>query len=373
MLANMKRTVSIPVNLPRERFLPLMGFCADIFNQHVDWALKTRTYNKTKAHRALYADLRGQYPDVPSALVQTMRDNALEAVKATKFQRTPRKKPTSGLRYDKRTMTLRGHQLTLSCLGKREKLILNVPEYFREIVETWEFCAATVTYSKQSQQFWVRLVFESQPPPTVTQGKVLGIDRGLYHIAVTSDGQFFSSRQVRATQRRYLHNRKTLQQKGTRSAKRRLRAMSGREKRFMRDVNHCVTKKLANLTGVALFVLEDLSGIRQKRRGKKMNKWLGSWSFHQQDLFLAYKAEALGKRVVFGDPRYTSQKCNVCKQIRKTNRTKSRFHCRNCGHRDHSDGNAAKNHRDDYILSTTSMGTVEQAAVNLPDVTALAG
>nr|WP_237748009.1 transposase [Spirulina subsalsa] len=68
------------------------------------------------------------------------------------------------------------------------------------------------------------------------------------------------------------------------------------------------------------------------------------------------------------------QQCNVCKHIRKTNRTKSRFHCRNCGHRDHSDGKAAKNHRkDDYILSTTLMGTVEQAAVNLPDVITLAG
>ncbi len=149
--------------------------------------------------------------------------------------------------------------------------------------------------------------------------------------------------------------------------------MSGREKRFMRDVNHCVTKKLANLPDVAVFVLEDLSGIRKNRRGKKMNKWLGSWSFYQQDLFLAYKAEALGKRVAFGDPRYTSQKCNVCKHIRKTNRTKSRFHCCNCGNRDHSDWNAAKNHRDDYILSTTQIGTAEQAAVNLPNVTTLAG
>lgn len=369
----MKRTVSIPVNLPHERFLPLMGFCADIFNQHVDWALKERTYNKNKAHKALYADLRVQYPDVPSALVQTIRDNAMEAVKATKFKRHPKKKPTSGLRYDKRTMTLRGHQLTLSCIGKREKLILNVPEHFKEIFETWEFCAATLTYSKRSRQFWVRLVFETETPQSVTQGKVLGIDRGLYHMVVTSDGQFFSSSQVRATQRRYLHNRKTLQQKGTRSAKRRLKAMSGREKRFMRDVNHCVTKKLANLPDVAVFVLEDLSGIRKNRRGKKMNKWLGSWSFYQQDLFLEYKAEALGKRVAFGDPRYTSQKCNVCKHIRKTNRTKSRFHCRNCGNRDHSDWNAAKNHRDDYILSATLIETVEQAAVNLPDVTTLAG
>lgn len=350
-----------------------MGFCADIFNQHVDWALKERRWNKNKAHKALYAELRTQYPDVPSALVQTIRDNAMEAVKATKFKRHPQKKPTSGLRYDKRTMTLRGHQLTLSCIGKREKLILNVPEHFKEIFETWEFCAATLTYSKHSKQFWVRLVFEAETPQQITQCKVLGIDRGLYHMVVTSDGQFFSSSQVRATQRRYLHNRKTLQQKGTRSCFRRLKAMSGREKRFMRDVNHCVTKRLANLPDVAVFVLEDLSGIRARQRGKKMNKWLGSWSFYQQDLFLAYKAEALGKRVAFGDPRYTSQKCNVCKHIRKTNRTKSRFHCRNCGNRDHSDWNAAKNHRDDYILSTTQIGTVEQAAVNLPNVTTLAG
>jgi hypothetical protein len=148
----MKRTVSIPVNLPHKRFLPLMGFCADIFNQHTDWALKERTWNKNKAHKALYSDLRLQYPDVPSALLQTIRDNAMEAIKATKFNHLPRKKPTSGLRYDKRTMTLRGYQLTLSCIGKREKLILNVPEHFKEIFETWEFCGGTLTYSKHNKR-----------------------------------------------------------------------------------------------------------------------------------------------------------------------------------------------------------------------------
>ena len=137
-----------------------MGFCADIFNQHVDWALKERTYNKNKAHKALYADIRAQYPDVLSALVQTIRDNAMEAVKATKFKRHPKKKPTSGLRYDKRTMTLRGYQLTLSCIGRREKLILSVPEHFREIFETWDFCGGTLTYSKQ-EGFAVELEFEN--------------------------------------------------------------------------------------------------------------------------------------------------------------------------------------------------------------------
>lgn len=361
----MKRTVSIPVNLPYERFLPLMEFCAEIFNAHADWAKENRTFNKNKAHKALYADLREKYPQVPSALLQTVRDSAMEAIKATRFKRTPQKKPTSGLRYDKRTMTLRGNQLTLSCIGKRVQLILNVPDYFKDVFENWEFCGATVTYTKRKKQFWVRLVFEAEDPPK-QEGEVVGIDRGLYHLMVTSDAQFFSSNRVRAVQRRYLHNRRTLQQKGTRSAKRRLKAMSGREKRFMRNENHCITKKLANTPGVAIFVLEDLSGIRVKRRGKKLNKWLSSWTFYQQDLFLTYKAEALGKRVVYDDPRYTSQKCNVCKHISRTNRNKSRFHCRNCGNKDHADLNAAKNHRDDYILSTTLLETVEQVPVNAP-------
>ncbi|MCY7286163.1 MAG: transposase [Cyanobacteria bacterium CAN_BIN43] len=365
----MMRTVSIPVQLPRERFLPLMGKCAEIFNAHVDWALANGTYNKNKAHQDLYADLRLKYPGVPSALLQTVRDNAMEAVKATKFKRTPRKKPTSGLRYDKRTMTLRGQQLTLSCIGKRESIILNVPEHFKEVFEGWEFCGATLTYSKQKKQFWVRLVFETDTPERTT-GAAQGIDRGLYHLATTSDGQFFSSQTVRATQRRYLHNRKTLQQKGTRGAKRRLRAMSGREKRFMRDVNHCVSKKLAHQPQFAVFALEDLSGIRNQRRGKKVNKWISSWTFYQLEQFLDYKSEALGKRVAFVDARYTSQRCSVCKHIAKTNRSKSRFHCKNCGHQAHADINAAINVRDNYILSTTVV-SVEQGTVNCPDATDL--
>jgi putative transposase len=135
----------------------------------------------------------------------------------------------------------------------------------------------------------------------------------------------------------------------------------------MKDTNHCVSKKLANQPLIAVFVLEDLSSIRTQRRGKKMNKWLGRWAFYQQEQFLSYKAEALGKRVVHQDPRYTSAKCNICKHIRRTNRHKSRFHCQNCGHRTHADLNAAKNIRDDYILCSTQ-GTEEQASVNMPDV-----
>jgi IS605 OrfB family transposase len=368
----MLRAVSIPTNLEPERFLPLMKQCAGIFNTHVDWALANHTYNKSKAHDALYAPLRQLYPDIPSAFVQAVRDTAMEAVKATKFERCPHKRPTSSLRYDKRTMTLRGYQLTLSCIGGRAKTILSVPDYFREIFETWDFKGATLTYKRHKRQLWVQLVFESPTPALREKGHTQGIDRGLYHLAVTSDGQTHSNTKVRSVQRRYLYNRRALQAKGTRSAKRRLKAMSGREQRFSKNVNHVVTKQIVNQPDVTTFVLEDLSGIRNKRRGKKMNKWLGSWPFYQFEMFLAYKAEALGKEVVFVDPRYTSQKCSQCGHKYKGNRHGSRFYCVRCGFRAHADVNAAINVRDTYLLSTAER-SVEQAAVSQPQVTSVLG
>jgi IS605 OrfB family transposase len=364
----MLRTVSIPTDLEPERFLPLLKQSAEIFNAHVAWALENHTYNKSRAHHALYTQLRYLYPEIPSAFIQSIRDMALEAVKATKFERRPRKKPASSLRYDKRTMTLRGYQLTLSCIGPRVKTILTVPDYFREIFETWEFKGATLSYKRHKRQMWVQLVFECPTPDQHVKGETQGIDRGLYHLAVTSDGHSFSNAKVRSVQRKYLYNRRTLQAKGTRSAKRRLKAMSGREKRFSREVNHRVTKQLANQPDVTRFVLEDLSGIRNQQRGKKMNKWLGSWPFHQFETFLAYKAQALGKAVVFVDARYTSQKCNQCGHIYKGNRQHSRFLCVRCGFRAHADRNAALNIRDTYLLSTAER-SVEQVVVNQPNAT----
>jgi IS605 OrfB family transposase len=343
-----------------------MEQCADVFNTHVDWSLQNKTYNKSKAHRELYAQLRQDYPNIPSALLQTVRDTAMEAVKATKFKRTPRKSPTSSLRYDKRTMTLRGKQLTLSCIGKRAKTILYIPEYFQSIFDSWDFRGATLVY-KQGQM-WVHLVFEAPNPKPQTNGDVVGIDRGLYHIAVTSDEQMFSNASVRASQRRYLYNRRQLQAKGTRSAKRRLKSMSGREKRFSRDVNHQITKKLAQQHNVAVFVLEDLSGIRNQRRGKKVNKGISSWPFYQFEHCLSYKAEALGKYVDYVDARYTSQRCSMCGHIYKGNRQKSRFKCVRCSFRCHADVNAAINIRDLYLLPTAAR-SVGQAAVNQPYVT----
>jgi IS605 OrfB family transposase len=121
-----------------------------------------------------------------------------------------------------------------------------------------------------------------------------------------------------------------------------------------------------------IFVLEDLKGIRkQKSKGKRLNKWLSNWSFWQLEQLLTYKSEALGKQIVKADARYTSQKCSNCGQIEKTNRNGSHYYCDRCGYREHADINAAKNIRNNYLISAAEQQKAEQAMCQLAECIAI--
>jgi hypothetical protein len=94
------------------------------------------------------------------------------------------------------------------------------------------------------------------------------VDLGIVHLAVTSDGESYSGEQVEAKRAWYARRRQVLQSVGTRSAKRRLRQLSGRQRRYQSDTNHCISKGLvevAQRTGRGI-ALEDLSGIGERTR-----------------------------------------------------------------------------------------------------------
>jgi len=364
----MNRTLSVKIDIDDTKsYLNFMKQCSDIFNKHVDWAFENKSYHKGQAHTDLYFKIREQYPEIPSAIVQSIRDTALEAVKATKFKFRSKKKLYSSIRYDSRTMTLRGQQLTFSCIGNRQKAILKIPDYFKHIFETWKFCNGTISYDKKKKQFRVNLDFKTETLELIENNNVIGIDRGIYNLATLSTGEIINSKEVRKQQRKYLYNRRKLQAKGTQSAKRKLKSLSGKEKRFGKDFNHRISKYISNLD-CGTFAIENLKNIRkQKIYNPKFNKWLSSWAFYQFEQFLTYKAEALGKQIVKIDPRFTSQRCSNCGIIEKSNRVKSNYRCK-CGYHNHSDINAAINIRDKYLLSVTPRGSTEQAVVNQPIV-----
>lgn len=344
-----------------------------VFNDHVDWAYENKTWSKLKAHKDLYFTEREKFPQLPSAMLQSSRDTALESVKALKFKFRPKKSENSSIRYDKRLFSFRGQQLTLSSIHGRIKTIVQFPEWCQNIVKEGKIKGIQLCWDRKKKQFIANVVFDliDNVKPK-DDGTVIGLDRGLISLVTTSDGEIFGAKSVRKSQRKFLYLRKRLSSKGTRSAKRLLRKISGKEKRFSREVNHVITKKLSAQFSVKTYVIEDLKGIRNKKRGRKLNKLLSSWPFFQFESFLKYKCEAQGTSVVKVDARYTSQKCSCCGQIKKENRQGGRYFCNRCGFSGHADINAAINIRDKWVskrsmVSKSSQGlNSEQGTVNCP-------
>lgn len=364
-----RRTVRIPLDVTedqKQQIFDLMKVCSDVFNIHTRYGFDNKTWSMN-AHHKIYHQVRAQYPELPSSVYQATRDQAREALCAVKTKRIPKKKLTSSIRYLTVTSSLRGNLLTLSSLGKRMRFLLHIPEVFN-VYKSWTFQGGTLQYKKAEDRFYFNISYRTENNiQQLEQLRVLGIDRGLYNIATLSDGTIIKANKIRKQQRKHLYNRRKLQAKGTKSAKKRLKGLSGKEMRFSKDLNHCITKKIAN-SDYDTFVIEKLTNIRKQRKGKKLNKWIASWPFYQFEQFLEYKAEALGKSVIRVSPHLTSQTCSQCGTVSKDNRLKSKYVCE-CGNSMHADVNAAINIRQKYTnnLSTTKK-SVEQGSVDDPDV-----
>jgi IS605 OrfB family transposase len=165
------------------------------------------------------------------------------------------------------------------------------------------------------------------------------------HLAVDSTGKIFSNDKVEKVRLKYQKQRSHCQKKNTKSSKRKLKKVSGKERRFRTDINHCVSKHLvekAKDTNVGI-TLEDLSGITKRTTVRKIRRAKRhSWSFYQLRQFITYKAILKGVPIV--DPRNTSRQCLECGHIAKANRkNQAEFCCKKCGYNENADYNAAKN------------------------------
>ena len=163
---------------------------------------------------------------------------------------------------------------------------------------------------------------------------------------------------------RYRHRqlRRKLQTKGTHSARRRLRKLSGKERRFSTWTNHNISKEIvekAKDTGRGIAI-EKLGGIRDRLTVRKAQRsTLSSWSFAQLRVFIEYKAKLAGILVVAVDPRNTSRTCPCCGYIDKANRkSQSKFLCLDCGYSGLADQIAAVNIRSRAVVNLPYIPTI---------------
>jgi len=180
--------------------------------------------------------------------------------------------------------------------------------------------------------FYLYLTVEMPTPPPIDPVDVLGADLGIAVLAMDSDGEAHTGEGVKQCRRRFQRLRQGLQSCGSKSAKRHLKRIRQKERRYQRWVNHNISKHIVSkaFVGQKALAIEDLKGIRERVTVRKTQRYERlSWAFAQLRRFLTYKCETAGIPLIVIDPRNTSRTCAACGHCAKENRrSQSEFLCK---------------------------------------------
>lgn len=322
-------------------------------------ARKENCWNRYLLHNKTYYLLKERYNLTANYVIR-----AIGRVCA-KRKRKPTNFKSGSLDLDKDLFRFNSHRYEISLAsyaGRLKHIPLDIGNYQRGILVGQKPTVATLIYRKQRQEFYINIVLEKEVP-TPKGSNPVGVDRGLYNLATTTNGFKFSGKEVMHKRRKFAAVRSGLQAKGTKSARRTLKRLSGREGRYMTDVNHRISKQIVQSCqpGGDVIVMEDLRYIRERIRAQRRQRYiLHSWAFGQLQFFVEYKALEKGVAVSYVDPHYTSQSCSVCGQIGKRNA--HHFSCL-CGYSANADVNAAFNIARVYSLGEGLLSTSPKVSV----------
>ena len=136
------------------------------------------------------------------------------------------------INYDLRAMSVRGNMLTLSTMRGERRIRTIKPEtpgWFAARYPARQLGAAKLILDPRTHTARIALIYRVENEAPAADGGVLGVDLGQHCLHADSRGGETKTNKIMGAKRKYAHNRKTLQEKGARSARRRLQAMSGRE------------------------------------------------------------------------------------------------------------------------------------------------
>ena len=231
----------------------------------------------------------------------------------------------------------------------------------------------TVTISKNcSNQYFAAILFDDglALPQSSTDGKAIGIDLGLTHFAVTSNGSKFDNPRIL---NKHEKNLKLKQQQLSRKKKGSNNRIKSRNKvtRVHRKITNCredflhkLSRRIVNENQV--IVLENLN-VKGMMQNHCLAKSIQSVGWGMFCTMLKYKAEMEGKIYQEVDRFFPSSKtCHVClNQVGSLPLDIRFWTCENCQTKHDRDINASINLRDEGLRILTP-GTGDKAC--RPDV-----
>ncbi|WP_009631883.1 RNA-guided endonuclease InsQ/TnpB family protein [Synechocystis sp. PCC 7509] len=245
--------------------------------------------------------------------------------------------------------------------GKVGKIYCQQERKFDGIIKT-----VTVSLNPDGKYFAAILVDDGKENPTLSsEGKAVGIDLGLTHFCITSNGSKFDNPRHH---RKHAHNLKKKQQslarkqKGSNTrlkAKKLVAKIHSKIKRVREDFLHKLSRKIVNENQVV--AVENLN-VKGMVRNHNLAKAISDCGWGQFCTMLKYKCQWDGKTYIEVDRFFASSKtCNVClNKIGSLALDVRSWDCAKCKTHHDRDINAALNIRNE-ALRILSLGTSDTA------------
>jgi len=344
----MKLVVQIKLLPDADQEIALLAYMRafnEASNEAACVGFKAKVFSQPSIHKLCYYDLRKTHKVSSQTAVRAIG----KAVECFSRDKTicPKFRPDGTVTYDERTFSFKGvDRVSLLTMGGRILVPYVVGEYFSGLVHKMKGQADLVY---RDGKFFLLCTADVPEPPVATVAAFLGVDLGIVNIASDSEGERHTGADVERHRKHHQRTRASFQRRGTKSAKRRLKKLSGRQSRYQKQVNHTISKKIvakAKALGLGIAI-EELCGIRtrcEKRFKRKQRSRMSNWSFSHLRLCLTYKARLAGVPLVTVNPHDTSRTCFACGHCDKSSRkSQDQFSCTSCGHTGHADHNAACN------------------------------
>ncbi|MFS0646557.1 RNA-guided endonuclease InsQ/TnpB family protein [Siminovitchia sp. 179-K 8D1 HS] len=363
-------TAKIQIYVPSEN-IDSLKITIKAYRNACNWlsqkVFETKQLNQAKLNALHYQDLRSTF-GLKSQMAQSVTKTVIARYKSAKsnghmWSLIQFKQYDYDLVWN-RDYSLNENLFSVNTLDGRLKFRFEKKGMKRYFDGTWKFGTAKLVHKFDKWFLHIPMTKEFKKLKNEKVNNIVGIDLGLNFLATTFDSKgntcFFKGRTIKHKRGQFKALRKQLQMRQTPSARQRLKQVGSRENRYVRDVNHQVTKALVEqYPKGTLFVLENLSGVRQAtEKVQARNRYVSvSWAFYQFREMLEYKSKLYGHKVLIVDPKYTSQTCPKCGHADKHNRNKKQhtFECRNCHYRSNDDRIGAMNL---YRKGVEAMSTV---------------
>lgn len=252
------------------------------------------------------------------------------------------------LTYPQNGFNIQGNSLYLSKIGN-VRIRLHRPV---------EGTVKTCTIKRDGAgDWWAVFTSEIHNTQPVEISTAIGVDVGLIHLAVTSNGDAIRPpKALRKSMTKLKIEQKALSSKQQGSENRnkqrkRVARVHRRIERVRNDYLHKASRQIVDSADMIVF--ENLN-IQNMMSNHSLALSIADASWGKLIQFCTYKAESAGKRVELVDPRGTSQECSRCGAVVRKSLSDRIHLCTNCGLLSDRDFNASLN-----ILRRVGWGTAE--------------